>query len=78
MKSVTDTFGYRTGDQFGAWSYHGLHVVWSGAEYGISWIAVPITGGLVRAQHLAGAQTTHSLKRIATSAASDTAAPEAA
>lgn len=42
VKSVTDTLGYRTGDQLGAWSYGGLH------EFGlslnaISWIAVPVT-----------------------------------
>ena len=27
VKSVTDTLGYRTGDQLGAWSYHGLQIL---------------------------------------------------
>ena len=42
VKSVTDTLGYRVGDQLGAWSYRGMH------DFGlslnaISWIAVPVT-----------------------------------
>jgi len=42
VKSVTDTLGYRTGDQLGAWSYHGLQS--EGLELkAISWIAVPLT-----------------------------------
>ncbi len=42
VKSVTDTLGYRTGDQLGSWSYHGLQGL--GLALGtISWIAVPIT-----------------------------------
>ena len=40
VKSVTDTIGYRTGDQLGFWSYHGLQSVGL-----ISWIAVPVTAG---------------------------------
>jgi ATP:ADP antiporter, AAA family len=44
VKSVTDTLGYRTGDQLGSWSYHGLQGV--GLALGaISWIAVPVTAG---------------------------------
>src|SRR5881398_4233260 len=44
VKSVTDTLGYRTGDQIGAWSYHGLQGL--GLVLGtISWIAVPVTAG---------------------------------
>jgi len=41
VKSVTDTLGYRTGDQLGAWSYGALHGM--GLELrSISFIAVPI------------------------------------
>ena len=44
VKSVTDTLGYRTGDQLGSWSYHGLQGL--GLDLNtISWIAVPITVG---------------------------------
>lgn len=44
VKSVTDTLGYRTGDQLGSWSYHGLQSL--GLALGaISWIAVPVTAG---------------------------------
>ncbi len=43
VKSVTDTLGYRTGDQLGAWSYHGLQGLGLNLS-GISWIAVPIAG----------------------------------
>ena len=44
VKSVTDTLGYRTGDQLGAWSYGGLHGL--GLDLNaISWIAVPLTAG---------------------------------
>jgi AAA family ATP:ADP antiporter len=44
VKSVTDTLGYRVGDQLGAWSYgglgpNGLHL----SLNAISWIAVPVT-----------------------------------
>jgi len=42
VKSITDTLGYRTGDQLGGWSYHGLQNL--GLDLNtISWIAVPIT-----------------------------------
>jgi ATP:ADP antiporter, AAA family len=44
VKSVTDTLGYRTGDQLGAWSYHGLQGLSLDLNT-ISWIAVPITVG---------------------------------
>jgi AAA family ATP:ADP antiporter len=44
VKSITDTLGYRTGDQLGAWSYHGLQGL--GLDLNtISWIAVPVTAG---------------------------------
>jgi AAA family ATP:ADP antiporter len=44
VKSVTDTLGYRTGDQLGAWSYHGLQGL--GLDLNtISWIAIPVTAG---------------------------------
>jgi AAA family ATP:ADP antiporter len=46
MKGVTDTLGYRVGDQLGAWSYGGLGP--NGLRLSlnaISWIAVPITAG---------------------------------
>ena len=55
VKSVTDTLGYRTGDQLGAWSYHGLQGLGLSLN-AISWIAVPITAALVRIEHLACAQ----------------------
>ena len=46
VKSITDTLGYRVGDQIGAWSYgglgaNGLHL----SLNAISWIAVPVTAG---------------------------------
>jgi len=46
VKGVTDTLGYRVGDQIGAWSYgglgaNGLHL----SLNAISWIAVPVTAG---------------------------------
>jgi ATP:ADP antiporter, AAA family len=44
VKSVTDTIGYRTGDQLGSWSYHGLQHVGLNLNT-ISWIAVPVTVG---------------------------------
>ena len=44
VKSVTDTLGYRTGDQLGSWSYHGLQGVGLSLN-AISWIAVPVTAG---------------------------------
>jgi AAA family ATP:ADP antiporter len=42
VKSVTDTLGYRAGDQLGAWSYHGLQGLGLSLN-AISWIAVPLT-----------------------------------
>ncbi|MEY2543607.1 MAG: antiporter, family [Verrucomicrobiota bacterium] len=44
VKSVTDTLGYRTGDQLGSWSYHGLQGLGFSLNT-ISWIAVPVTAG---------------------------------
>src|SRR5438477_12852379 len=44
VKSVTDTLGYRTGDQLGAWSYYELHGLGLDLNV-ISWIAVPLTAG---------------------------------
>jgi AAA family ATP:ADP antiporter len=44
VKSVTDTLGYRVGDQLGAWSYGGMHAL--GLELpSISFIAVPVVAG---------------------------------
>ena len=40
-KSFIDTFGYRCGDQFGAWSYGGLQALGLGLS-AISYIAVPV------------------------------------
>jgi AAA family ATP:ADP antiporter len=40
-KSFIDTFGYRCGDQFGAWSYGGMHALGLSLSM-ISYIAVPI------------------------------------
>jgi AAA family ATP:ADP antiporter len=46
VKSVTDTLGYRLGDQLGAWSYGGLGPNGLGLSLNaISWISVPITAG---------------------------------
>ena len=44
VKSVTDTLGYRTGDQIGAWSYGALHALGLGLS-SISFVAVPIVVG---------------------------------
>jgi len=43
-KSFIDTFGYRCGDQLGAWSYSGLQAGGLGLS-AISFIAVPIVAG---------------------------------
>jgi AAA family ATP:ADP antiporter len=43
-KSFIDTFGYRCGDQIGAWSYSGLQALGLGLS-AISYIAVPIVAG---------------------------------
>jgi len=81
VKSITDTLGYRTGDQLGAWSYGGLHGL--GLDLNaISWIAVPATAGwcvlsiwLARKQRaLADAQ----IERDQSSLVTDTAAAEPA
>ena len=57
VKSVTDTLCYRTGDQLGSWSYHGLQGLGLGLN-AISWIAVPITAGWCVLSIWARAQTT--------------------
>ena len=44
VKTVTDTLGYRVGDQIGAWSYGGLHAMGLGLS-SISFIAVPVAAG---------------------------------
>jgi ATP:ADP antiporter, AAA family len=44
VKSVTDTLGYRTGDQLGIWSYSGLHSLGLTLS-SISFIAVPVVAG---------------------------------
>ena len=43
-KSFIDTFGYRCGDQIGAWSYKGLQELGLGLS-AISYIAVPVVAG---------------------------------
>src|SRR5213596_3787503 len=43
-KSFIDTFGYRCGDQLGAWSYGGLQALGLGLST-ISYIAVPVVAG---------------------------------
>src|SRR6266700_2950151 len=40
-KSFIDTFGYRCGDQFGAWSYGGMQALGLGVST-ISYVAVPV------------------------------------
>jgi AAA family ATP:ADP antiporter len=43
-KSFIDTFGYRCGDQFGAWSYSGMHAL--GLSFSaISYIGIPVVAG---------------------------------
>jgi AAA family ATP:ADP antiporter len=44
VKSVTDTLGYRTGDQIGAWSYGGMNALGLGLS-SISFVAVPVIAG---------------------------------
>src|ERR1700730_8325554 len=44
VKSVTDTLGYRTGDQIGSWSYDGLHRLGLDLPK-ISFLAVPVVAG---------------------------------
>jgi AAA family ATP:ADP antiporter len=44
VKGVTDTLGYRVGDQLGAWSYGGLRAIGLTLN-SISFIAVPIVAG---------------------------------
>ncbi len=44
VKGVTDTLGYRVGDQLGAWSYGGLHALGLGLS-SISFVAVPVVAG---------------------------------
>ena len=81
VKSVTDTLGYRTGDQLGAWSYHGFQGLGLSLN-AISWIAVPITAAwcalsiwLARKQRaLADAQA----KQNRSSPLTDLTAPEPA
>jgi ATP:ADP antiporter, AAA family len=78
-KSFIDTFGYRCGDQFGAWSYGGMQALGLGLST-ISYIAVPVIAcwcalgiWLGRKQHqLAEA------KRDETAPLTGGAAPEAA
>jgi AAA family ATP:ADP antiporter len=43
-KSFIDTFGYRCGDQVGAWSYTGMHALGLGFST-ISYIAIPVVAG---------------------------------
>jgi AAA family ATP:ADP antiporter len=78
-KSFIDTFGYRCGDQFGAWSYSGMHALGLGLST-ISYVAIPVVAGwcalgvwLGRKQHLFA-----EAKRDRAASPSDIAAPEAA
>jgi ATP:ADP antiporter, AAA family len=43
-KSFIDTFGYRCGDQVGAWSYTGMHALGLGFS-AISYLGIPIVAG---------------------------------
>ena len=43
-KSFIDTFGYRAGDQVGAWSYKGLHELGLNISH-TSFLAVPLVAG---------------------------------
>jgi ATP:ADP antiporter, AAA family len=78
-KSFIDTFGYRCGDQFGAWSYAGMQAF--GLKLSaISYIAVAVVAGwcalgvwLGRKQHVLAQST-----RDESMALTRTAAPEAA
>src|SRR6266478_6684972 len=80
-KSFIDTFGYRCGDQFGAWSYGGMQALGLSLS-AISYIALPVVAcwcalgvWLGRKQlRLADAQA----KRDEAAAVGDTAEPEAA
>jgi AAA family ATP:ADP antiporter len=80
VKSITDTLGYRTGDQLGAWSYRGFHDLGLGLN-AISWVAVPVTAVWValsvwlarKQRELADAQA----KRDQAETIGDVAAPEA-
>ncbi|PYJ04385.1 MAG: MFS transporter [Verrucomicrobia bacterium] len=80
-KSFIDTFGYRCGDQFGAWSYGGMQALGLSLS-AISYIAVPVVAcwcalgvWLGRKQRrLADAQA----KRDEAAAVGDIAEPEAA
>src|SRR5438876_8262175 len=80
-KSFIDTFGYRCGDQFGAWSYGGMQALGLSLST-ISYVAIPVVAGwcalgvwLGRRQGmLADAQA----KRDRSSPLTDIAAPEPA
>jgi len=78
-KSLIDTFGYRFGDQIGAWSYPLMR--WFGLGLvGISWVAVPI-GAIWCALGIWLGRKQRQLaeaKRDQTASLPDTAAPEAA
>ena len=78
-KSLIDTFGYRFGDQIGAWSYPLMR--WFGLGLvGISWVAVPI-GAVWCALGIWLGRKQRQLaeaKRDQTASLPDTAAPEAA
>jgi ATP:ADP antiporter, AAA family len=78
-KSLIDTFGYRFGDQIGAWSYPLMR--WFGLGLvGISWVAVPI-GAIWCALSIWLGRKQRQLaeaKRNQSSAVPDTATPEAA
>ena len=78
-KSFIDTFGYRCGDQFGAWSYGGMQALGLSLST-ISYVAIPVVAGwcalgvwLGRKQRIFA-----EAKGDRTASLSDIAAPEAA
>jgi ATP:ADP antiporter, AAA family len=78
-KSFIDTFGYRCGDQFGAWSYSGMQAL--GLRFStISYIAVPVVAGWCALGVWLGRKQTALAKAraVETVAASGIASPEPA
>ena len=79
VKSVTDTLGYRVGDQLGIWSYGGLRAIGLTLN-SISFIAVPVVAGwcglslwLARKQRMLADAQRHEISPLA-----DNSAPEPA
>jgi AAA family ATP:ADP antiporter len=78
-KSFIDTFGYRCGDQFGAWSYGGMQALGLNLS-AISYIAVPVVAGWCALGVWLGRKQRElaDAKRDQRATAGDLAAPEAA